>query len=88
MLINTHLNNLTFYYSQQPILRLIAYLNTQMLPSLDTGSPEKKAKEEIAKESEPEPTPMLLQCSLINVSIFIEPDPLQLYCKEPNPERK
>lgn len=37
MLINILLNNLTLYYTQQPILRLITYLNTQMLPSLETG---------------------------------------------------
>jgi len=33
MLINVKLDNLTMYYTQQCILRLIAYINTQMTPS-------------------------------------------------------
>jgi len=37
MLIKTQLNYLTVYYTQQPVLRLITYLNTQMLPSFNTG---------------------------------------------------
>jgi hypothetical protein len=37
MLIDTKLNNLTVYYTQQPVLRLITYLNTQMLPSFESG---------------------------------------------------
>ena len=37
MLIKMQLNYLTAYYTQQPILRLITYINTQLLPSFDTG---------------------------------------------------
>lgn len=33
MLIDVRLANITTYYVQQPVLRLITYLNTQMLPS-------------------------------------------------------
>lgn len=51
MLIDTKLNNLTVYYTQQPVLRLITYLNTQMLPALETGSKQQQ-KQEI-KDSKP-----------------------------------
>jgi hypothetical protein len=74
MLIDTKLNNLTIYYSQQPILRLITYLNTQMLPSFDTGPKEKKMEE--IKDTKPDPSPMDLKCKLANISVFVEPDPL------------
>ena len=33
MLIDVRLANLTVFFIQQPVLRLITYLNTQMLPS-------------------------------------------------------
>ena len=38
MYIDVTLKDLEIYYFQQPVLRLINYLNTQMLPSL---TPEK-----------------------------------------------
>jgi len=34
LLINMHLNNIKIYYTQQPILRIITFITTQMLPSL------------------------------------------------------
>lgn len=74
MLIDTTLNNLTIYYSQQPILRLITYLNTQMLPSFETGPKEKKMEE--IKDTKPDPSPMDLKVGLTNISVFVEPDPL------------
>lgn len=37
MFIDIKLANLTAYYIQQPVLRIITYLNTQMLPSFETG---------------------------------------------------
>ena len=76
MFIDTKINNLTVYYTQQPVLRFITYLNTQMLPSFETGSPEKKAASEAAKNTKPDPTPMDLKCLLNNISVYIEPDPL------------
>ena len=75
MLIDTRLNNLTMYYTQQPVLRLITYLNTQMLPSFDTGSKQQKVVE--VKDTKPEPSPMDLKVNLQNISIFVEPNPLQ-----------
>jgi uncharacterized protein (DUF2461 family) len=40
MFIDLKLANLTAYYVQQPVLRLITYLNTQMLPSFEVGPKE------------------------------------------------
>lgn len=73
-MIDTKLNNLTVYYSQQPVLRLITYLNTQMLPSFETGP--KQQKEEEIKDTKPEPAPMDLKVDLLNISVFVEPNPL------------
>ena len=42
MFIEVTLKDLEVYYLQQPVLRILAYLNTQMLPSLTpSGSPSK-----------------------------------------------
>ena len=59
MIIDTKINNLAVFYTQQPVLRLITYLNTQMLPSFETNSEEKKVD---LKDTKPEPTPMDLKC--------------------------
>jgi hypothetical protein len=56
MFIDMKLANLTTYYVQQPILRLITYLNTQMLPSFETG-PKSEKKVQI-NDSKPDPSPM------------------------------
>lgn len=63
------LANLTVYYTQQPILRIITYLMTQMLPSFQTGN--KKQVIEPIKDTKPDPSPMDLQVALVNVSVFI-----------------
>ena len=76
MFIETKLNNLVIYYTQQPILRLITYLNTQMLPSFDTGSQAEANSQISSKSREPEPSLMQLKVNLNNVSVFVEPDPL------------
>ncbi len=80
LLIDILLNNLTIYYTQQPILRLITYLNTQMLPSFETGPKEVKAKKQ--NDERPDPSQMDLKVKLDNVSIFVEPNPLDLTRKE------
>ncbi len=56
MFIDMKLANLTTYYVQQPILRLITYLNTQMLPSFETG-PKSDKKVQI-NDSKPDPSTM------------------------------
>lgn len=75
MLIDIKLANLTVYYTQQAVFRIITYLNTQMLPSFDTGPKEEKKKVQAANDTKPEPTPMDLKVLLTNVSVFLEPDP-------------
>jgi hypothetical protein len=70
MLIDIKLANLTAYYIQQPILRLITYLNTQMLPSFDSGS--KDSKKIIPNDVKPIPATMDLQVLLTNISVFVE----------------
>lgn len=70
MLIDVKLANLTTYYVQQPVLRLITYLNAQMLPSFDTGP--KEAKVVAPKDTKPEPTTMDLKVELTNISVFVE----------------
>lgn len=55
MLINIKIANLTTFYLQQPILRLITYLNTQMLPSFKTAPKEETV---VLNDTKPEPTTM------------------------------
>jgi hypothetical protein len=59
MLIDIKLANLTTFYVQQPVLRLITYLNTQMLPSFKTKPKEDEAIP--ANDTKPEPTTMQLK---------------------------
>lgn len=70
MLIDVKLANLTVYYIQQPILRLITYLNTQMLPSFESGP--KESKKIAPKDVKPVPATMDLQVVLTNISVFVE----------------
>ena len=58
MLIDVRINNLTTFYLQQPILRLITYLNTQLLPSFKTAAKEEAV---VANDAKPEPTTMELK---------------------------
>ena len=44
MLINTCINDLKVSYVQQPVLRILAYLTEQMLPSLTPSSDPSKPK--------------------------------------------
>lgn len=62
--------NLTAYYLQQPILRLITYLNSQLLPSLATNSQQQPAAP--PSDAKPEPTAMQLKVELSNISVFAE----------------
>ena len=84
MLIKTQLNYLTVYYTQQPVLRLITYLNTQLLPSFDTGDAKdnksnlegvKERNPDARVEMKPEASPMDLKVDLTNLGVFIEPNP-------------
>lgn len=69
MLIDVRIANLTTYYLQQPILRLITYLNTQMLPSFKTGDKEEAI---LLNDAKPEPNTMELKVELTNISVFVE----------------
>ena len=69
MLIDVRINNLTTFYLQQPILRLITYLNTQLLPSFKTAAKEEAV---VANDAKPEPTTMELKVELSNISVFVE----------------
>lgn len=69
MLIDIKIANLTTFYLQQPILRLITYLNTQMLPSFKT---EPKEEIPVLNDTKPEPTTMQLKVELTNISVFVE----------------
>lgn len=70
MFIDLKLANLTAYYVQQPVLRLITYLNTQMLPSFETGPKEEKKVE--LNDTKPEPSAMDLRIVLTNISVFVQ----------------
>jgi hypothetical protein len=78
MLIEIKLTGLTAYYTQQPILRLITFLNTQMLPSFDIGSDNMKEaqKKTLNNNSKPTPSEMDLKVQVDDISVFLETEPL------------
>jgi len=71
MLIDIHLANLTAYYTQQRVFRIITYLNTQMLPSFNNSSAETVKP---LNDIKPSPTGMELKVNIENISVFLEPD--------------
>ena len=58
MLIDASIKDLEISYVQQPILRLLAYLTKQILPSLIPSNPDKKME---VNDVQPQPSTMELK---------------------------
>lgn len=73
LIVDVHLASLTVYYTQQQVLRIVTYLNTQMLPSFDSGDQKKKVKP--ADDIKPELSTMDLKVDLSNICVYVQPQP-------------
>ena len=73
MLISGSLSNLTTRYTQQPLLRIITHLNTNILPSL--LSARQRQQQEVDQSSKPTLSSMDLSFSLNHVRVLLEPSP-------------
>lgn len=74
MLIKSSLYDLKVSYVQQPVLRLIAYLTEQLLPSLTPDSSDfAKPKPIVVIDSKPEDSPMDIVIELENILTIIQP---------------
>jgi hypothetical protein len=69
LVVDVRLANLTTYFSLQPVLRLITYLTSQMLPSFQAQPKEPKPLP--PKDGKPDPTTMNLKVELSNISVFV-----------------